>query len=163
MFFKKSVILFFLALAVMKNLLFGFLIEIWYSFHKSFSHWLLKLSFLSRYKSSVFARKIFFGNLALSDDHISMKKSKTSFLTLGHFLGAPAPTTRNLFPTALPSISNFPVTNSSSYLLTNYIHFWNWDYHTFLLSYQKTILVLSLLYTQFDCLVLSICSFFFAF
>ena len=48
-----------------------------------------------------------------------MKKSINSFLTLVHFLGAPASTTRNLFPTALPSISNFPVFNSSSHLQTN--------------------------------------------
>ena len=38
MFLTKSIILFFVALADIKNLLFGFLIEIWYLLHQSFNH-----------------------------------------------------------------------------------------------------------------------------
>ena len=96
MFFKKSVSLFFLALAVMKLLWFRFLIGFVLSspvFQSSITKAQFLRSFMflltwSLHKDSAFARKILFGNIVSSEDRISMKVSKSSFLKLGHILEA---------------------------------------------------------------------------
>ena len=110
-----------------------FVIEIWYSLHQSLSQRLLNVSFrgswscsrcslqYSVYKDLAFARKIFFGNLAFSEDLVSIKYWNSLFLKSIAFFGAPAPATLNLSLTSFPSISSYPVVSNSSHLPTNLI------------------------------------------
>ena len=62
----------------------------------------------SSYKEFPLARNRPFGSLAFNAELMSMKYSKSPFLTSTAFLGAPAPSTVNLQATSFPSKSSCP-------------------------------------------------------